>query len=108
MAEELKEQMSLNITAARALTTTAKSAPQMQGISSRWLLRMLPWVQLPGGTYRVNRRLSYSPHEGILSFTSDGILVRVVPTDLAKLPWMQGFDDSDVLNSLADRFVQQE
>jgi len=33
--------------------------PQMQGITSRWLLRQLPWVQASGGTYRVNRRLSY-------------------------------------------------
>jgi hypothetical protein len=30
----------------------------MQGISSRWLLRVLPWVQVSGGTYRVNRRLA--------------------------------------------------
>jgi hypothetical protein len=29
--------------------------PQMQGITSRWLLRILPWVQVPAGTYRVNR-----------------------------------------------------
>jgi CRP-like cAMP-binding protein len=108
MAEELKQQMSLDIAAARALTTTAKSAPQMQEITSRWLLRMLPWVQVPGGTYRVNRRLSHALDEGLLTFTSNGTDVRVVPADLAELPWMQGFDDADILNALADRFVQQE
>ncbi|MBV9437693.1 MAG: Crp/Fnr family transcriptional regulator, partial [Acidobacteria bacterium] len=54
MAVELKEQLSLDIAAARALTTTTKSTPQMQEITSRWLLRMLPWVQVSGGTYRVN------------------------------------------------------
>jgi CRP-like cAMP-binding protein len=108
MAEELKEQMSLDIAAARALTTTTKSAPQMQEITSRWLLRMLPWVQVSGGTYRVNRRLSYASAEGLLSFTTNGSEVRVVPADLAELPWMQGFDDADILNALADRFVQQE
>jgi CRP-like cAMP-binding protein len=108
MAEELKQQMSLDIAAARALTTTAKSAPQMQEITSRWLLRMLPWVQVPGGTYRVNRRLSHALDEGLLTFTSNGTDVRVVPADLAELPWMQGFDDTDILNALADRFVQQE
>lgn len=43
--------------AARQLATTTKSVPQMQGISSRWLLRALPWVHVSGGTYRVNRRL---------------------------------------------------
>jgi len=108
MAEELKQQMSLDIAAARALTTTTKSAPQMQEITSRWLLRMLSWVQVSGGTYRVNRRLSYAPDEGLLTFTSNGTDVRVVPTDLAELPWMQGFDDADLLNSLADQFEQQE
>ncbi|MEV6552188.1 Crp/Fnr family transcriptional regulator, partial [Streptomyces sp. NPDC051597] len=55
-----REQQSLGTAAARNLATTTKSVPQMQEISSRWLLRMLPWVQVKGGTYRVNRRLSYS------------------------------------------------
>jgi CRP-like cAMP-binding protein len=108
MTEELKQQMSLDIAAARALTTTTKSAPQMQEITSRWLLRMLPWVQVSGGTYRVNRRLSHAPSEGLLTFTSNGTDVRVVPADLAELPWMQGFADTDILNTLADQFVQQE
>jgi len=108
MVEELKQQMSLDIAAARTLTTTTKSAPQMQEITSRWLLRMLPWVQVSGGTYRVNRRLSYAANDGLLTFTSNGTDVRVVPAELAELPWMQGFDDTDLLNTLAGRFVQQE
>src|SRR6266849_977911 len=108
MAEELKQQMSLDIATARTLTTTTKSAPQMQEITSRWLLRVLPWVQVSGGTYRVNRRLSHALDEGHLSFTSNGTDIRVIPADLAELPWMQGFEDADILNALADRFVQQE
>ncbi len=106
--EEMKQQLSLDIAAARALTTTTKSVPQMQEITSRWLLRMLPWVQVSGGTYRVNRRLSYAPDEGLLSFTSNGSEVRVVPMDLVRLPWLQGCDDTDILDALADRFEQQE
>ncbi|MEV6830089.1 Crp/Fnr family transcriptional regulator, partial [Amycolatopsis sp. NPDC051102] len=51
---------SLSRAAARTLATTTKSVPQMQGISSRWLLKLLPWVEVSGGAYRVNRRLSYS------------------------------------------------
>ncbi len=108
MAQELKEQMSLDIAVARTLTTTTKSVPQMQEITSRWLLRMLPWVQVSGGTYRVNRRLSYVLGDGLLTFTSNGASVRVVPDELMELPWLQGFDDGDTLNALADRFVQQE
>ena len=53
-------QLSLGTAAARNLATTTKTVPQMQGITSRWLLKMLPWVQVSGGPYRVNRRLSYS------------------------------------------------
>ncbi len=108
MVEAVQQQMSLDIAAARALTTTTKSAPQMQEITSRWLLRMLPWVQVSGGTYRVNRRLSYAVDEGLLTFTSNGTQVRVVPADLTELPWMQGCEDADLLTTLADRFVQQD
>ena len=53
-----QQQMSLGTGAARNLATTTKSPPQMQGITSRWLLKLLPWVQVSGGVYRVNRALS--------------------------------------------------
>ncbi|MFE6184207.1 Crp/Fnr family transcriptional regulator, partial [Streptomyces sp. NPDC056465] len=39
---------SLGTAAARNLATTTKTPPQMQEITSRWLLRMLPWVQVQG------------------------------------------------------------
>jgi Phage capsid-like protein len=55
---------SLSTQAARNLATTTKTAPQMQGISARWLLRMLPWVHVAGGVYRVNRRLTYRDGDG--------------------------------------------
>jgi len=48
----MRQQQSLATAAARNLATTTKSVPQMQGISSRWLLRLLPWVQVAGGVYR--------------------------------------------------------
>ncbi|MGP4021396.1 family 2B encapsulin nanocompartment shell protein [Saccharopolyspora sp. 5N708] len=101
-------QLSLNTAAARNLATTTKSAPQMQGITSRWLLRMLPWVQANGGTYRVNRRLSYALGDGRVTFTNTGANVRIVPQELRELPLLQGFDDDAALRALADRFVQQE
>jgi hypothetical protein len=46
---------SLGTAAARTLVSTTKSAPQMRGISPRWLLRILPWIDVHGGTYRVTR-----------------------------------------------------
>ena len=71
--ESGEQPLSLGTAAARNLATTTKSAPQMQGITSRWLLRVLPWVEVTGGTYRVNRRLTYTVGDGRIEF------VRTVP-----------------------------
>ncbi|HVF13116.1 MAG TPA: cyclic nucleotide-binding domain-containing protein, partial [Acidimicrobiales bacterium] len=101
-------QLSLGKRAARNLTTTTKSAPQMQAITSRWLLRVLPWIQVQGGTYRVNRRQSYAVGDGRVTFTTVGADVRAIPQELCELPLLRGFDDVDVLTALADRFVQHE
>src|SRR6266545_2857871 len=81
-----KPQQSLSTTAARNLATTTKTVPQMQAITSRWLLRILPWVQASGGTYRVNRRLSYAVGDGRVSFATTGAEVRVIPRELCELP----------------------
>ncbi|MBB5117990.1 Crp/Fnr family transcriptional regulator [Streptomyces eurocidicus] len=103
-----QEQLSLSTAAARNLATTTKSEPQMQGISSRWLLRKLPWVNVPGGAYRVNRRLSFTVGDGKVTFDKNGSKLRVVPAELAELPLLRGFDDSTALGALADKFVQKE
>ncbi|WP_239396600.1 family 2B encapsulin nanocompartment shell protein [Frankia sp. CiP3] len=101
-------QLSLGTAAARNLATVTKSVPQMQEISSRWLLRILPWVQVAGGVYRVNRRLSYLVGDGVITFVSTGADIRVIPRELGELPLLRGFDDETVLRALADRFVQRE
>ncbi|WP_371518270.1 family 2B encapsulin nanocompartment shell protein [Kitasatospora sp. NBC_01300] len=105
---EIRQQQSLSTAGARNLATTTKSAPQMQGISPRWLLRTLPWVQVSGGTYRVNRRLRYSVGRGRVSFVKTGSEVRIVPPTLAEVPVLHGFQDEAVLTELAGRFVQRE
>ena len=102
------EQQSLATTAARNLATTKKSVPQMQGISSRWLLKMLPWTQVSGGTYRVNRRLTYAVGDGRVTFVGTGSEIRVIPAELGELPLFRGFLDEEVLAALADRFEQRE
>ncbi|AXB43107.1 family 2B encapsulin nanocompartment shell protein [Amycolatopsis albispora] len=105
------KQQSLGTAAARNLATTTKSVPQMQGISPRWLLRMLPWVDVPGGSYRVNRRLSYAVGDGRVTFTNTGSDIRVIPQELRELPALRDFEDAEdneILNGIADRFRQQE
>ncbi|TSB32576.1 family 2B encapsulin nanocompartment shell protein [Streptomyces sp. NBC_01525] len=101
-------QTSLSTAAARNLATTTKSAPQMQEITSRWLLRMLPWVEAKGGAYRVNRRLTYTVGDGCIEFVQDGADVRVVPRELGELALLRGFDDVEALKAIADRCVQRD
>jgi len=103
-----KQQTSLDTSAARNLATTTKSAPQMQGITSRWLLKLLQWVNVQGGVYRVNRRLSYAVGDGRVTFTNIGTKVQVIPQELGELPFLRGYDDMEVLQLLASKFVQHE
>src|SRR5262245_6009583 len=99
-------QQSLATSAARNLATTTKSAPQMQEITSRWLLKMLPWVPVQGGTYRVNRRLSYTVGDGRVEFVRTGSRVQVIPAELGELPLLRTYEDPDVLAELAQRCRQ--
>ncbi|WP_413805243.1 family 2B encapsulin nanocompartment shell protein [Streptomyces sp. OE57] len=106
--ESGEQPLSLGTAAARNLATTTKSVPQMQAISSRWLLRVLPWVQVSAGTYRVNRRLTYTVGDGRVEFITTGSQVRVIPPELGELPTLRGFGVTSVLESLADGCVQRE
>ncbi|TLP56406.1 cyclic nucleotide-binding domain-containing protein [Microbispora tritici] len=80
----------------------------MQEITSRHLLRVLPWIEAVGGVYRVNRRLTYQVADGRVTFVSTGAEVRVISAELCELPALRGFGDADVLASLADLFTQRE
>src|SRR5580698_3801543 len=103
-AVEEQPQLSLSTAAARNLATTTKTVPQMQGISSRWLLRTLPWVHVAGGTYRVNRRLSYAVGGGRVAFSQTADQVSVAPPTLREIPLFSGVDDEG-LAALAARFA---
>ena len=106
--DDVVRRTSLDTAAARNLATTTKSVPQMQGISSRWLLRMLPWVEADGGVFRVNRRLSYTLGDGRVSFVSTGSEIRVVPGELLELALLRGYEDDGALGALAERFEQRD
>ncbi|OLR91294.1 family 2B encapsulin nanocompartment shell protein [Actinokineospora bangkokensis] len=107
-SEDQHTPTALGTSAARKLATTTKSVPQMQEISPRWLLRMLPWVQTPGAVYRVNRRLTYTLGDGRVSFTNTGADVAVVPPELREVGLLRGVADDAVLTELAGRFQQRQ
>ncbi|GGW38215.1 family 2B encapsulin nanocompartment shell protein [Streptomyces caelestis] len=107
-AEETRPQQSLGTAAARNLATTTKSVPQMQEISSRWLLRMLPWVDIQGGTYRVNRRLTFAVGDGRITFVKTGDRVEIIPAELGELPALRSYEDQEVLSEIARRCEQRE
>ena len=100
-----RPQLTLATEAARNLATTTKSQPQMQEITSRWLLRVLPWVEASGGTFRVNRRATYRVGDRRISITMNGDAdIRVVHDDLRELSILRDFEDDAVLSALARRF----
>ncbi|MFC4911541.1 family 2B encapsulin nanocompartment shell protein [Actinomadura gamaensis] len=103
-----EHQLSLSTRAARNLATTTKSAPMMQGITPRYLLRLLPWVEVPGGSYRVNRRLAHTVGDGVVEFVNTGADIGVIPAELGELPQLAGVSDEALLADAAGRFVQRE
>ncbi|MFF0491046.1 family 2B encapsulin nanocompartment shell protein [Nocardia sp. NPDC004068] len=99
---------SLSTGAAQVLAHSTKSEPQMQGISSRWLTRALPWVQVHGGVYRVNRRLTHTLGNGEIEFDVDGPRATVIPEELREMAALREFEDEEVLAALARRFEQSD
>ncbi len=100
-------QRSVTTATARRLATTTKTAPQMGSITPRLLLKLLPWVQVSGGTFRVNRtkvelrkndRLPIQYVNGVPSFTAK---------NLKAIPLFSEFDD-EILNRLVSSFETKE
>ena len=79
----------------------------MGSITPRLLLKLLPWVQVSGGTFRVNRtkvelrkndRLPITYVDGVPSFTAK---------NLKAIPLFSEFDD-EILNRLVSSFETKE
>jgi CRP-like cAMP-binding protein len=98
---------SLGVRAARNLATTTKTAPQMEAISPRWLLRLLPWIDIEAGTFRVNRvRVLGDTHDRVAMPVVDG--KAVVDADaLLSLPLFTGLDRT-VAQRLAGEFQTEQ
>jgi hypothetical protein len=99
-------QQSLSTGAARQLATTTKTVPQMVGITPRWFLRLLPWIQVESGTYRVNRCRVIQREEGPVNVNMTGEQPKIEMKDLRSLALFQGLDDS-MLEKLAGNFTNE-
>ncbi len=97
-------QRSITTATARNLADTTKTPPQMGSITPRILLKLLPWVQVQSGTYRVNRtkvelkkaeRIEIQYFNGVPSFTAKNL--RAIPL-FANI-------DAEIVADLANNFV---
>jgi hypothetical protein len=98
-----ERQESFTQDAARNLATTTKSVPQMVGITPRYLLRLLPWVEVNSGTYRVNRQKVVLAQDPKIKFDFEGGKGHLGARNLRALALFQGVDE-DILERLAAKF----
>jgi CRP-like cAMP-binding protein len=100
-------QRSVTTSVARNLANTTKTRPQMMSITPRWLLNLLPWVQVEGGTYRVNRtkvelskakRIGVDIRDGAFSFPAES---------LRSVPLFSKLSDA-ILGRMASSFKTEE
>ncbi|WP_437229354.1 family 2B encapsulin nanocompartment shell protein [Planctomicrobium sp. SH661] len=100
-------QRSVTTSVARNLADTTKTAPMMMSITPRWLLSLLPWVHVHGGTYRVNRtkvELSKADRVNVDVF---GKHITFSPAALRSVPLFSQLSDA-VIARLADAFKTEE
>jgi CRP-like cAMP-binding protein len=100
-------QRSVTTAVARNLASTTKTSPKMMSITPRWLLGMLPWVQVDGGIYRVNRtKVELSKADRIEVDFSEGS-ASFAPEALRSVPLFSRLADS-ILARIASRIKTEE
>ncbi|WP_435260534.1 family 2B encapsulin nanocompartment shell protein [Streptomyces sp. 1222.5] len=97
----------LGAAAARQLANTTKTAPIWGSKTPRWLLRLLPWVEIEAGTYRVNRvRVIGGTFEQV-GTRVEGERAHLRPSSLRAIPLLRNLDDSTV-GRLAELFRPEQ
>ena len=100
-------QRSVTTAVARNLASTTKTTPQMMSITPRWLLSQLPWVQVNGGIYRVNRtKVELPKAERIaVDISDDG--ASFSPEALRSVPLFSRLPET-IVARMANRFKTEE
>ena len=100
-------QRSVTTSVARNLSNTTKTSPKMMSITPRWLLSLLPWVQVNGGTYRVNRtKVELRKAERIGVDVTDNV-ASFAPEALRGVPLFSGLSDP-IISRMTNRFKTEE
>jgi hypothetical protein len=104
--ESPRSQQSLGAKAARKLAITTRTRAQIQGVTPRWLLHMLPWVPVQAGTYRVNQRKVLVPEGmGVPLPRPEGQPI-LSAAGLRQIPSLRDVDEG-LLQAMARRFTHQ-
>jgi CRP-like cAMP-binding protein len=79
----------------------------MMSITPRWLLQLLPWVQVESGTYRVNRTKVELPSATRIGLDLSDLKGSLLPESLRSIPLFSSLS-VDVLGRFAPRFKVEE
>ena len=96
-------QRSVTTSVARNLANTTKTSPKMMSITPRWLLKLLPWVQVDGGTYRVNRTKVELTKAARIAIEVSGATVWFAPESLRSVPLFARLPNP-IVDRMAGRF----
>ncbi len=100
-------QRSVTTSVAKNLANTTKTSPKMMSITPRWLLNLLPWVQVNGGTYRVNRTKVELPKAERIEIDVSANVATFQPEALRSVPLFSKLPDA-VIARMAGRFKTEE
>lgn len=88
------EYNTLSTEAARNLATTTKTIPMMEEMTPRWILKLLPWVQVDSGTYRVNSRKWVTKKTPRMKVVETDAGVTIARESLRSVPIFSEVDDA--------------
>jgi hypothetical protein len=100
-------QRSVTTSVARNLANTTKTSPKMMSITPRWLLSLLPWVQVDGGTYRVNRTKVELTKAERIGVDASGDVISFPPESMRSVPLFSKLSDP-IIGRMAGRFKTEE
>ncbi|CAM2765921.1 family 2B encapsulin nanocompartment shell protein [Methylobacterium mesophilicum] len=99
--------LSVSATAARNLATATVTSVQNAANTPRWLLQLLPFVDVAGGVYRVNRRAVVLARPGRVDLVTESKDRAIRPASLRAVPLFSRLGDAE-LAKIAERFTESK